>query len=90
MATDLTGGLELASTGSGVHGDWLADNEAIGDELSDGLTRVGVANLVDFVWVEPDLPLAASYNGRREALLGGEIDPGIKMSAREHLKKTLS
>jgi hypothetical protein len=58
-----------------VHGDGLADDEAIGDELADRLTGVGVGDLVDFVGVEPDLALSAADNGRRKALLRAEIDP---------------
>ena len=41
-------------------GDWLADDEAILDELSDGLTRVGIGDLVLLAWVEPNLALAAA------------------------------
>ena len=58
-----------------MHGDGLADDEAIGDELADGLARVGVGDLVDFVRVQPDLALAAVGHGGREALLGTEVDP---------------
>jgi hypothetical protein len=58
-----------------VHGDWLADDEAISDELADGLTGVGVGDLGDLIRVEPDLALSASHNGRREALLGTKVNP---------------
>jgi len=58
-----------------VHSNRLADNEAIGDELADGLAAVGVGDLVDFVRVEPDLALAAAGHGGREALLRAEVDP---------------
>lgn len=37
-----SGQVELAGAGSRVHCHRLSDNEAIGDELSDGLARVGV------------------------------------------------
>ena len=43
-----------------MHGDGLADNEAIADELADSLAGVGVGNLVDLVGIEPDLVLAAA------------------------------
>ena len=43
-----------------MHGNLFADNEAIGDELADGLARVGVGDFVNFVRVEPDLALAAA------------------------------
>lgn len=58
-----------------MHGDWLADDEAIADEFSDGLAGVGVGNLVNLVGVEPDLALTASDDGRSEALLSAKIDP---------------
>jgi len=43
-----------------MHGDWLADNEAISHELSDGLAGVGVRNLAGFVGIKPDLALSTS------------------------------
>ena len=52
-----------------MHGDLFADDEPIGDQFTDGLARVGVRDLVDFVRVKPDLALPAAGNGRREALL---------------------
>lgn len=58
-----------------MHGDGLADDEAIADEFSDGLTGVGVGDLVNLVGVEPDLALTASDDGRRKALLSAKIDP---------------
>jgi hypothetical protein len=58
-----------------VHGDGLADDEAILDELADGLAGVGVGNLTGLVGVEPDLALSAADNGGREALLCSEVDP---------------
>ena len=58
-----------------MHGDGLADDKAIADEFSDGLTGVGVGDLVHLVGVQPNLALAASNDGRREALLSAEIDP---------------
>lgn len=78
MSTELAGSLEFASAGARVHGDWLADDEAIGNELADGLARVGVADLADLVGVEPDLALTAANDGGREALLSTEIDPAMK------------
>lgn len=58
-----------------MHGDWLADDEAICDELADGLTGVGVRDLVHFVRVQPDLALATVGDGRRQTLLGAKVDP---------------
>jgi hypothetical protein len=60
-----------------VHGDGLADDEAIGDELADGLAGVGVGDFVDLVGIEPNLALSTADHGGREALLGAEIDPTI-------------
>lgn len=37
-----SGKIQLAGTASRVHGDGLSDDEAIGDQLSDGLAGVGV------------------------------------------------
>lgn len=75
VATDTAGGSELTGAGTRVHGDGLADDEAIGDELADGVAGVGVGDLVDLVRVEPDLALAAVGDGRRKALLRAEVDP---------------
>lgn len=58
-----------------MHGDGLADDEAILDELADGLAGVGVGNLTGLVGVEPDLALSAADNGGRKALLRCKIDP---------------
>ena len=52
-----------------MHGNRLADDEAVGHHLPDGLSGVGIGDLVDFVGVEPDLALAAADDRRREALL---------------------
>lgn len=75
VATDPAGEVQLTSTGTRVHGDWLADDEAIGDELADGLAGVGVGDLVDLVGVEPDLALAAAEDISCEALLSSQVDP---------------
>ena len=58
-----------------MHGHGLADDEAIADELADGLAGVGVGDLVHLIGVEPDLALAAADHGGGEALLGGKVDP---------------
>lgn len=75
MATNSAGGSQGSGTGTGVCGDRLADDEAIADELADGLAGVGVGDFVHLVGVEPDLALSAADNGRRKALLRAEIDP---------------
>ena len=58
-----------------MHGDLFADDEAIGNELADGLAGVGVGDFADFVGVKPDLALSAADDGGRETLLSTEIDP---------------
>ena len=62
-----------------MHGDGLSDDEAICDELSDGLTRVGVGDFAGLIGIEPDLALSAADDGRRKALLGGEVDPIVRI-----------
>ncbi len=86
MSSNPPRGRELPRTRAGVHGDGLLDDEAIGDELADGVAGVGVGDLVAFVRVEPDLALAAVGHGRREALLRAEVHPVealMSVSARE-------
>ena len=58
-----------------MHGDWLADDKAIGDELADGLAGVRVRDFADFIWIEPDLALTATDNGSGQALLSAKVDP---------------
>ncbi len=69
-------GLSVGTGASaGVHGNWLADDQSIGNQLADGLAGVGVGDLGDLIWVEPNLALAASDDGSREALLGTKVNP---------------
>lgn len=72
---------QIPSTGTRVHGDLLADDEAIGHELADGLTGVGVGDFAGLVRVEPDLTLAAADHGGRETLLGAKVDPVERMGS---------
>lgn len=58
-----------------MHGNRLLDDEAICNELADGLTGVGVGDLAGLIGIEPNLALSAAYDGGRQALLGGEVDP---------------
>lgn len=58
-----------------MHRDGLADDQAIGNELADGLAGVGIADLGDLIGVDPDLVLAAADDRRGQALLGAEVDP---------------
>lgn len=75
-----SGEVELAGAGSRVLGHGLSDDEAIGDELSDRMARVGVGDLALLVGVEPDLALAAADNSGGKALLSSQIDPVQKKS----------
>jgi hypothetical protein len=90
--TTVAAGLsELTGAGTGVHGDGLADDEAIADELADGLARVGVGDLAHLIGVEPNLALAAADHGGGEALLGGKVDPVVKdpVSIMAHTSRSL-
>ena len=58
-----------------MHRDRLSDNEAIGNQLPDRLTRVGVGNLAYFIGVEPDLAFSAADHRGREPFLSAEVDP---------------
>lgn len=75
MSTHSASGVEFTGTGAGVHGDGLADDQAIADQLADSLARVGVGDFAHLIGIEPDLALTAADHGRRKALLGGEVDP---------------
>lgn len=82
VAADSAGKVELTSTGAGVHRDWLSDDEAIGDQLSDRLARVGIGDLALLVGIQPDLALAAADDRRGEALLSSQVDPKHFLLAR--------
>ena len=58
-----------------MHCDRLADDEAIGEELADGLAGVGVGDFILLVGIEPDLTLAAAEYGGSQPLLCAQIDP---------------
>jgi hypothetical protein len=75
VSADSASSVELTGTGAGVHGDGLADDEAIADELADSLAGVGVGDLIHLIGIEPNLALAAAHHGGGEALLGAKVDP---------------
>lgn len=75
MSTNAAGEVEFTGTGTGVHGNGLADDQAIADQLADSLARVGVGNFAHLIGIEPDLALTAADHGRRKALLGTKVDP---------------
>ena len=62
-----------------MHGDGLSDDKAICNELPDGLAGVGVGDLAGLIGIEPDLALSTTDDGRRETLLGGEVDPIVRI-----------
>ena len=62
-----------------MHGDGLSDDEAICNELSDSLAGVGVGDLAGLIGIEPNLALSTADDGRRKALLGGEVDPIVSI-----------
>jgi len=45
-----------------MHGDRLANNEAISNKLSDRLAGVGIGDFVLLIGVEPDLAFSATYD----------------------------
>ncbi len=75
VSANAAGEVQLTGAGARVHGNGLLDDEAIGNELADGLAGVGIADLADLIGIEPDLSLADAEDRGGQALLGGEIDP---------------
>lgn len=69
---------EFTSACAGVHGNWLADDEAIGNEFADGLTGVGVGDFAGLVGVEPNLALSAADDGSRQTFLSCKVDPIVR------------
>lgn len=100
MSTNSASGVEFTGTGARVHGDGLADDQAIADQLADSLAGVGVGDFAHLIGIEPDLALTAADHGRRKALLGGEVDPIeskrislgslFKVSSRKMLQPSIS
>ena len=43
-----------------MHGNWLSDDEAIADQLSDGLSGVCILDFAALGGVEPDLALTTA------------------------------
>jgi hypothetical protein len=52
-----------------VDSDWLLDDEAVLDELSDSLSGVSKSNFAGFVRIEPDTALTALRNGSSKTSL---------------------
>lgn len=70
MSADSPRSGQLTSASSRVHGDGLADDEAIGEEFADGLTRVGVGDFAGLVGIEPNLALATVCHRGGKTFLG--------------------
>lgn len=58
-----SGKVQLASPRPRVHRDRLSDNEAIGNELSNCLARVGVGDFILLIGIQPNFALAAANDG---------------------------
>ena len=84
VAADAAGEVQLTRARARVHRHGLLDDEAIGDELADGLAGVGVGDLRHLVGVEPDLALAAAQHGRRQPLLGPQVNPTAGRETSQH------
>ena len=60
-----------------MNGLWLADDQTILDQAPDVLARVGVADLVDFIGIQPNLILAAVEDLSGQVLLHTEIAENV-------------
>jgi hypothetical protein len=89
MSTNSSCSCEFPGARSRVHGDGLSDDQAICDELSDGLAGVGIGDLTGLIGIKPDLALSAADDGGREALLGGEVDPIVRIECQLLLMENL-
>jgi len=78
MSSDPSGLIQRPRPSSRVHGDRLADDEAIANEFADGLPRIGVRDFVHFIRIEPDLALSAANNRGSQAFLSSQIDPAVR------------
>ena len=52
-------------TGLGVDDRWLADDEAIFDQLAHVLSGIGIANFGGLIGIQPDLALATLQHSCR-------------------------
>ena len=75
MSANSPCGSEFPRSCAAVHSDLFADDEAVGDEFTDGLTGVGIRDFVHFIGIKPDFALAAPRNGGGKALLRTEVNP---------------
>lgn len=75
MATGTLGGSKLTDAEARVASLGLADNQTILDKLTNVLARVGIADFIGFIGIEPNLSLTALEDGSGESFLGCEVDP---------------
>jgi hypothetical protein len=75
MSANLSCSGQVPGASAAVHGDWFLDDEAIGEELPDGLAGVGVGDFVQLIGIEPDLAFAAASDGRGKPLLSSKVHP---------------
>jgi len=59
----------LPRSGARVNSLRLLDDQAVLDQATDILSRVGVGNFIDFIWVHPDFVPPALEDGGRKPLL---------------------
>ncbi len=69
MSTLTLGSEVQSNSGSGVDSDWLLDDEAVLDKLSDSLSGVSKSDFAGFVRIEPDTALTALRNGSSKTSL---------------------
>ena len=60
-----------------MHSNRLADDESIANQFADCLAGIRVADLADFIGIEPDFTLATANHRGGKALLSPEINPVI-------------
>ena len=61
-------GLQMTEmTSTRMHNSRLLNHETVLHELADILSRVGIADLIDFIGVQPDLSLSTLEHGGRKS-----------------------
>lgn len=73
MSTGSSGLVKSSSSSSRVASSGLVDNQTIGDQLSDGLSRVTRGDLSGLSRITPDLSLTASKDAGSQSLLKSEV-----------------
>ena len=73
MASLAFGSMSFTDTEARMHHGGFFNDETVGIELANVVTRVGIANFGSFIWVEPDFAFAAVENFGGKLLLGTKI-----------------